>query len=65
MILRIMIILILIMAGSLRTEENLLPEGAQDNINATRYQKRTGDIRNLEASNELFAGWWRRCIDAE
>ncbi len=32
-----------------------LPEGAQDNIHATKYQKRTGDIRNLEASNELFA----------
>ena len=33
----------------------MLPEGAQDNIGATKYQKRTGDIRNLEASNELFA----------
>ena len=32
-----------------------LPEGAQDNIHAGKYQKRTGDIRNLEASNELFA----------
>ena len=32
-----------------------LPEGAQDNTKATKYQKRTGDIRNLEASNELFA----------
>lgn len=32
-----------------------LPEGAQDNTRATKYQKRTGDIRNLEASNELFA----------
>ena len=32
-----------------------LPEGAQDNIHATKYQKRVGDIRNLEASNELFA----------
>ena len=31
-----------------------LPEGAQDNVRATKYQKRTGDIRNLEASNELF-----------
>ena len=33
----------------------VLPEGAQDNISATKYQKRTGDIRNLEASNALFA----------
>ena len=32
-----------------------IPEGAQDNIHATKYQKRVGDIRNLEASNELFA----------
>ena len=34
---------------------DVLPEGARDNINATKYQKRTGDIRNLEASNQLFA----------
>ena len=33
----------------------VLPPGAQDNVNATKYQKRTGDIRNLEASNEFFA----------
>lgn len=33
----------------------VLPEGAQDNTGATKYQKRTGDIRNLEASNQLFA----------
>ena len=32
----------------------VLPEGATDNLYATKYQKRTGDIRNLEASNELF-----------
>ena len=32
-----------------------LPKGAKDNTGATKYQKRTGDIRNLEASNELFA----------
>ena len=32
-----------------------LPEGAEDNIHATKYQQRVGDIRNLEASNELFA----------
>lgn len=32
-----------------------LPEGAKDNTGATKYQKRTGDIRNLEASNRLFA----------
>ena len=33
----------------------VLPEGEKDNIRATKYQKRTGDIRNLEASNRLFA----------
>ncbi len=32
-----------------------LPEGERDNTRATKYQKRTGDIRNLEASNHLFA----------
>ena len=32
-----------------------LPEGVKDNAKATKYQIRTGDIRNLEASNELFA----------
>ena len=32
----------------------LLPEGAADNIRATKYQKRVGDMRNLEASNRLF-----------
>lgn len=32
-----------------------LPEGERDNTRATKYQKRTGDIRNLEASNRLFA----------
>lgn len=32
-----------------------LPEGAYDNIHATKYQKRTGDKANLEASNRLFA----------
>ena len=32
-----------------------LPEGEKDNTRATKYQKRTGDIRNLEASNRLFA----------
>ena len=31
------------------------PEGEKDNTRATKYQKRTGDIRNLEASNRLFA----------
>ena len=31
----------------------VLPKGAKDNIHAT-YQQRTGDIRNLEASNQLF-----------
>lgn len=34
---------------------DVLPEGAQNNVEATKYQQRTGDIRNLEASNELFA----------
>lgn len=33
----------------------VLPEGETDNTRATKYQKRTGDIRNLEASNRLFA----------
>lgn len=32
-----------------------LPEWAADNIEATKYQKRTGGRANLEASNELFA----------
>lgn len=32
----------------------VLPEGEKDNTRATKYQKRTGDIRNLEASNRLF-----------
>lgn len=38
----------------------VLPEWAADNIGATKYQKRTGDKKNLEASNELFA----RLVDA-
>ena len=33
----------------------VLPDGEKDNTRATKYQKRTGDIRNLEASNRLFA----------
>lgn len=33
----------------------VLPEGEKDNARATKYQKRTGGIRNLEASNRLFA----------
>lgn len=33
----------------------VLPEGEKNNTRATKYQKRTGDIRNLEASNRLFA----------
>ena len=33
----------------------VLLEGEKDNTRATKYQKRTGDIRNLEASNRLFA----------
>lgn len=31
-----------------------LPQWATDNINATKYQKRTGAKANLEASNRLF-----------
>lgn len=34
--------------------EEVLPEGETDNAKATKYQKRTTDIRNLEASNQLF-----------
>ena len=33
----------------------MLPPGASDNVGATKYQKRTGDKANLEASNMLFA----------
>ena len=33
----------------------VLSEGEKDNTRAIKYQKRTGDIRNLEASNRLFA----------
>ena len=33
----------------------VLPKGAKDNLQATKYQQRTGDLRNLEASNQLFA----------
>ena len=32
----------------------ILPEGGKDNTKATKYQKRTGNSRNLEASNRLF-----------
>lgn len=32
----------------------VLPDGVTDNSKATKYQKRTTDIRNLEASNQLF-----------
>lgn len=32
-----------------------LPENALDNVDATMYQKRVGDLANLEASNALFA----------
>ncbi len=32
----------------------VLHDGDTDNARATTYQKRTGDIRNLEASNQLF-----------
>ena len=33
----------------------VLPEGVTDNTRATKYQSRTGDLANLEASNALFA----------
>ena len=32
----------------------VLPEGVTDNSQATKYQKRTTDYKNLEASNQLF-----------
>ncbi|MEG2523741.1 MAG: glycoside hydrolase family 13 protein [Lachnospiraceae bacterium] len=32
----------------------LLPDGATDNVRATKYQKRTTDKANLEASNQLL-----------
>jgi len=32
----------------------VLDEGVTENHKATKYQKRTGDIRNLDASNKLF-----------
>lgn len=32
----------------------VLEEGVKENIHATKYQKRTGDLQNLEASNQLF-----------
>ncbi|MDD3402314.1 MAG: glycoside hydrolase family 13 protein [Hespellia sp.] len=38
-----------------KNDGKVLPEGAADNIEATMYQCRTGDIENLEASNQLFA----------
>ena len=55
MIYRITIISIPITGKSFADGGEPIPEGAQDNIHATKYQKRVGDIRNLEASNELFA----------
>ena len=33
----------------------VLPEGVMDNSRATKYQQRTGNKENLEASNALFA----------
>ena len=32
----------------------VLPNGVTDNSQATKYKKRTTDLKNLEASNELF-----------
>ena len=32
----------------------VLPDGVTDNSQATKYKKRTTDLKNLEASNELF-----------
>lgn len=40
--------------GKIVVDGEVLPVGAKDNIHATKYQQRTGDIRNLEASNQLF-----------
>lgn len=34
--------------------DQALPDGAEDNTNAELYKKRVGDLKNLEASNELF-----------
>lgn len=34
---------------------NILAEGDHENANATKYQKRVTDKKNLEASNEFFA----------
>ncbi len=33
----------------------VLPEGCTDNMQATKYIKRTANLKNLEASNEFFA----------
>ena len=38
----------------------VMPEGETDNAKATKYIKRVSDVKNLEASNELFA-----CLVAE
>lgn len=38
----------------LEDEGEVLPEGVTDNSKASKYQKRTTDRRNLEASNQLF-----------
>lgn len=32
----------------------VLPEGVTDNSQATKYKKRTADLKNLEASNQFF-----------
>ena len=37
-----------------KNDGQVLPEGASDNIGATMYQSRTGDLANLEASNAFF-----------
>lgn len=34
---------------------DVLPDGDMNNAHATKYQKRTSDLANLEASNALFA----------
>lgn len=34
---------------------DVLPEGCTDNMQATKYIKRTANLKNLEASNEFFA----------
>lgn len=45
----------------LEDEGELLSPGDMDNHNATRYKKRVTSLKNLEASNELFAKLVEEC----